>query len=101
MPAGEWQVSLGFPTVRQESEYRITLRLYPETSSGFIAPRAQTLKSGPGWYQGDFHTDTGHSAAFGCHATRGETSPCRAHQVAESAYPAGLDFAAVSAHICG
>src|SRR5690625_6098202 len=34
MPAGEWQASLGFPTVRQESEYRIILRLYPEKSAG-------------------------------------------------------------------
>ncbi len=98
MPAGEWQVSLGFPTVRQESEYRITLRLYPETSSGFIAPRAQPLKSGPGWYQGDFHTHTGHSDAFGCHDTRGEHSPCQVYQVAESAHRAGLDFVAVTDH---
>src|SRR5690625_7992792 len=97
MPAGEWQVSLGFPTVRQESEYRITLRLYPETSSGFIAPRAQPLKSGHGWYQGVFHTHTGHSDAFGCHDTRGERSPCQAYPVAEAAHRAGLDFVAVSA----
>lgn len=98
LPAGEWQVSLGFPTVRQESEYRITLRLYPETSPGIASPRTSALKSGPGWYQGDFHTHTGHSDAFGCHDTRGERSPCQVYQVAEAAQRAGLDFVAVTDH---
>jgi len=98
MPAGEWQISLGFPTVQQESAYKITIRLLPETAPEFAAPRKNPLQNGARWYAGDFHTHTGHSDAFGCQDTRGERSPCQVYQVAEAAHRNNLEFVAVTDH---
>lgn len=98
MPAGEWQISLGFPTVQQESAYKVTIRLIPETAPEFTGPRNNALHTGARWYFGDFHTHTGHSDAFGCQDTNGERSPCQVYQVAEAAHRNNLEFVAITDH---
>ncbi len=96
--AGKWQVSLGFPTIGAESEYEITIRLIPENHPLYYGPLDEPLTDEHRWYQGDFHTHTGHSDAFGCLDTEGERSPCQVHQVAEAAHKSNLDFVAITDH---
>lgn len=96
--AGQWFISLGFPTVQAESEYKITIRIIPENHPEYIGPLYDPLSEGQRWYQGDFHTHTGHSDAFGCHDSGGNGSPCQAYQVAEAADRNDLDFVAVTDH---
>jgi len=96
--AGDWQISLGFPTVREKSEYEITIRLIPENHPEYTGPLNDPLNDEQRWYQGDFHTHTGHSDAFGCSDTIGRRSPCQVYQVAEAAHQNGLDFVAIADH---
>ncbi|NBB75858.1 MAG: hypothetical protein GVY02_00640 [Bacteroidetes bacterium] len=98
VPAGRWQISLGFPTVRATSEYEVRIRLIPENHPEYFGPSAKLIRDEEGWYQGDFHTHTGHSDAFGCHDTNGNRSPCQAYQVAEAAQKNGLDFVSINDH---
>lgn len=96
--AGVWQISLGFPTIRAESEYEVTIRLIPKNHPEFFGPLNETLSDEQRWYHGDFHTHTGHSDAFGCHDTEGLRSPCQVYQVAEAAHRNNLDFVAITDH---
>lgn len=96
--AGTWHISLGFPTVRAESEYEILIRLIPENHPEFYGPLNDPLRDEPDWYHGDFHTHTGHSDAFGCHDTEGRRSPCQTYQVAEASHRNQLDFVAINDH---
>lgn len=95
---GIWEISLGFPTVRAETEYRVTIRLIPKDHPEYYGPLSEPLKEEPGWYQGDFHTHTGHSDAFSCEDTEGNRSPCQVYQVAEAAHRNNLDFVAIADH---
>lgn len=98
VPAGRWQISLGFPTVLATSEYEVRIRLIPENHPEYFGPSTKSIRDEEGWYQGDFHTHTGHSDAFGCHDTNGNRSPCQAYQVAEAAQKNGLDFVSINDH---
>jgi len=96
--AGSWQISLGFPTIRAESEYEVTIRLIPENNPEYFGPANEPINDEEGWYHGDFHTHTGHSDAFGCHDTERQRSPCQVYQVAEAAHRNDLDFVAITDH---
>lgn len=96
--AGIWHISLGFPTIRAESEYEITIRLIPENHSEYYGPLNKSLSDEQRWYHGDFHTHTGHSDAFGCQDTEGHRSPCQVYQVAEASHRNNLDFVAINDH---
>jgi hypothetical protein len=102
MPAGEWRLLIGVPTIRDgiESRYRIVVRL---TKEGPIQPPPSALPaaiaaSGPKWYQGDLHTHTMHSDGYGCANGTGGSGPCAVHQVVDAASRLGLDFVAVTDH---
>lgn len=95
---GEWAISLGFPTIRAESEYEIMIRLIPETHPEYYGPLTESLHNEEKWYQGDFHTHTGHSDAFGCQDSKGQRSPCQVFQVAEAAEGNNLDFVSINDH---
>lgn len=96
--SGEWQISLGYPTIRAESEYEITIRLIPENHPEFYGPLNESLSDEQRWYYGDFHTHTGHSDAFGCNDTEENRSPCQVYQVAEASHRNNLDFVAINDH---
>lgn len=95
---GEWHVSLGFPTIRQESAYRVKITMIPKSHPVYTGPDSESLQDSLKWYKGDFHTHTGHSDAFGCHDTRGLRSPCQVYQVAEASHRNGLDFVSINDH---
>ena len=96
--AGQWFISLGFPTIREKSDYEITIRMIPEKHPEYVGPLTEVLSEEMRWYRGDFHTHTGHSDAFGCHDTNGLRSPCQVYQVAEAAHTSKLDFVAITDH---
>lgn len=96
--AGEWAISLGFPTVQAESEYNINIQMIPKTHPDYYGPLTDSFSEDSKWYRGDFHTHTGHSDAFGCIDTNGRRSPCQAYQVAEAAHRNGLDFVSIADH---
>lgn len=96
--AGEWAISLGFPTVQAETEYDITIRIIPKNHPEYYGPLTDSFYEEQKWYRGDFHTHTGHSDAFGCHDTNGQRSPCQVYQVAEAAHRNDLDFVSIVDH---
>ncbi len=101
LPAGEWRLLIGVPTIRDgiESEYRIVVRLTKDgpMPSPLSVPPASAA-SGSKWYQGDLHTHTVHSDGFGCANGTGGSGPCAVHQVIDAAARLGLDFVAVTDH---
>lgn len=96
--AGEWAISLGFPTVQAESDYEINIRMIPKTHPDYYGPLTDSFSDEQKWYRGDFHTHTGHSDAFGCHDTNGQGSPCQVYQVVEAAHRNNLDFVSIADH---
>lgn len=95
---GEWNVSLGFPTITQEAGYTIQIRMIPEGHPEYYGPSEIALETGKRWYKGDFHTHTGHSDGFGCPDTEGNRSPCQVFQTAQAAHRNGLDFVTIADH---
>ncbi|MCG2590943.1 CehA/McbA family metallohydrolase [Rhodohalobacter sulfatireducens] len=96
--SGEWNISLGFPTINKKAEYEVTIRLIPKDHIEFTGPSETTLKENEQWYRGDFHSHTGHSDAFGCEDLDGNRGPCQVYQIVESAKKNGLDFVAITDH---
>lgn len=103
LPAGQWKVVLGVPNIRTgaRSRYRVDVyfdRAGKRAASDTIAD--PPLRSGPGWYRGDFHMHDANSD--GSCATRGSEGavrvPCPLFRTAEAAAAAGLDFVAVTDH---
>lgn len=95
---GEWNISLGFPTITQDASYTVTIRMIPENHPEYYGPSNVALNDASQWYRGDFHTHTGHSDAFGCHDTRGNRSTCQVWHVAEASHRNGLDFVSINDH---
>lgn len=98
MPPGSWNISLAFPSIVQRADYKVAIRIIPETHREFTGPSIQSLSSEERWYAGDFHTHTGHSDGFGCKDTLNKRTPCQVYQVAEAAHRNGLDFVAIADH---
>ncbi len=96
--AGEWNITLAFPTIREDADYEIHVKMISEESSQFRSPSTNSLSDSTKWYAGDFHTHTGHSDGFGCKDTRGNRAPCQVSQVAEAASNNNLDFVAIADH---
>lgn len=96
--SGEWNISLGFPTIQQKSDYKIVIRLIPEDHPEFTGPSEISFNESKQWYSGDFHTHTGHSDAFGCEDMNGHRGPCQVYQVVEAAKNSGLDFISITDH---
>lgn len=85
---------LGIPNARPDS--RADWRA--EISFERTRPAAQLpLRSGPGWYRGDFHTHTGHSDG-NCTNDANIRVPCPTYRSVEAAARANLDFLAVTDH---
>ncbi|NBC27418.1 MAG: hypothetical protein GVY08_11190, partial [Bacteroidetes bacterium] len=96
--SGEWNISLGFPTINKKAEYEVTIRLIPKDHIEFTGPSEKTFKKNEQWYRGDFHSHTGHSDAFGCEDLEGNRGPCQVYQIVESSIKNGLDFVAITDH---
>jgi hypothetical protein len=96
--SGEWNISLGFPTIQKQSDYKITIRLIPENHPEFTGPSEESFNGKEQWYSGDFHTHTGHSDGFGCEDMEGNRAPCQVYQVVEAAKNNGLDFVSITDH---
>lgn len=96
--SGEWNISLGLPTINKKAEYEITIRLIPKDHIEFTGPSETTLKKNEQWYRGDFHSHTGHSDAFGCEDLEGNRGPCQVYQIVESAKKNKLDFVSITDH---
>ncbi|MDZ7717208.1 MAG: CehA/McbA family metallohydrolase [Balneolaceae bacterium] len=95
---GEWNISLGFPTIQKQSDYKIKIRLIPENHPEFTGPSEVSLNESKKWYSGDFHTHTGHSDGFGCEDMDRNRAPCQVYQVVEAAKKNGLDFLSITDH---
>lgn len=98
MPAGIWNISLAFPSIKQQADYEVRIRILPENHIEFTGPTSKPILQKERWYAGDFHTHTGHSDGFGCKDTNGNRTPCQVHQVAEAAHAKKLDFVAIADH---
>lgn len=96
--SGKWNISLGFPTIQKQSDYKITIRLIPENHPEFTGPLEESFNEQEKWYSGDFHTHTGHSDGFGCENAEGNRAPCQVYQVVEAARDNGLDFVSITDH---
>lgn len=96
--SGEWNISLGFPTIQKQSSYRVTIRLIPENHPEFMGPSEVSYNESKQWYRGDFHTHTGHSDGFGCKDMEGNRAPCQVYHVVEAAKKNGLDFVSITDH---
>lgn len=96
--SGTWNISLGFPTIKKESTYEVTIRLIPKNHRSFMGPDETALKDTQKWYRGDFHTHTGHSDAYGCKDLQGNNGPCQVYQVVETAQNNNLDFVSITDH---
>lgn len=98
MPEGIWIILLAFPTIKENSNYEITVRIIPENHSEFTGSSKKIFSKEKKWYVGDFHTHTGHSDGFGCKDTEGKRTPCQVYQVAKAAHEFGLDFVSIADH---
>lgn len=98
LSSGNWNVLLSFPTIRESSDYTITIKIIPENHPEFTGASTKSITQEKRWYAGDFHTHTGHSDGFGCKDSEGKRAPCQVFQVAEAAYSKGLDFVAIADH---
>lgn len=103
LPAGRWKVVLGVPNIRTgtRSRYRVDVTFDRGTARAASAAIADPpLRTGPGWYRGDFHMHDANSD--GSCATQGSEgavrAPCPLFRTAEAAAAAGLDFIAVTDH---
>lgn len=96
--SGEWNISLGFPTIQKQTFYKVTIRLIPKIHPEFYGPSEVSLKENKQWYAGDFHTHTGHSDGFGCEDVKGNRAPCQVYQVVEAAKESMLDFVSITDH---
>jgi len=97
---GQWRLLMGVPNIRQGVTARwtatitmVTARAPAPVSAFFDGP----IRSGPGWYRGDFHTHSGQSDGS-CDSLSGRRIPCPVFRTLERASAAGLDFVAVTEH---
>lgn len=97
---GQWRLLLGVPNIRQGVTARWTASISmvgaaapPPESAFFDGP----IRSGPGWYRGDFHTHSGQSDGS-CDSLGGRRIPCPVFRTLERAHSARLDFIAVTEH---
>lgn len=98
IPAGEWKLVLGVPSIRKAAKAPYVARIWFERGGqGFRGFAAGPLKDGPGWYRGDLHLHTGHSDGS-CAAQSGKRVPCPLFRTTEAAAARGLDFIAVTEH---
>ena len=101
IPAGEWKLILGVPSIRKTSKAPYTARIWFERGGqGFQGFAPAPLKDGPGWYRGDLHLHTAHSDGS-CAAQSGKRVPCPLFRTTEAAAARGLDFIAVTEHNTG
>lgn len=93
LPAGTWEVLVGFPNVTESGTWRaeVTVRteatLPADPDVGPYVPPAP-LRTTPGWFAGDFHVHSVHS---------GDARPTL-DEIADYAASAGLDFVEISEH---
>lgn len=98
--AGEWSLLLGVPNIREGVTARWTARI---RLAGVDAPAPESaffegpIRSGAGWYRGDFHTHSGQSDGS-CESLTGRRIPCPVVRTLERARAAELDFVAVTEH---
>lgn len=98
--AGEWRLLLGVPNIREGVTARWTARI---SLAGVDAPAPESaffdgpIRSGAGWYRGDFHTHSGQSDGS-CESLTGRRIPCPVFRTLERARAAELDFVAVTEH---
>lgn len=98
IPAGEWKLILGVPSIRKTSKSPYTARIWFERKpADFRGFAAAPLKEGPGWYRGDLHLHSAHSDGS-CAAQSGARVPCPLFKTTEAAAARGLDFIAVTEH---
>ena len=98
LDAGEWNIMLSFPTIKEDAEYTVNIRVIPEDHPEFLGPDDFSLSDETRWYAGDLHTHTGHSDGFGCKDTQAHRAPCQLWQNAELAHESGLDFLGIADH---
>lgn len=97
IPAGEWKLILGIPSIRKTSKAPYTARIWFERDGRFQGFAPTPLKAGPGWYRGDLHLHSAHSDGS-CAAQSGARVPCPLFKTTEAAAARGLDFIAVTEH---
>ena len=100
IPAGRWRAMLGVPNVRSNSRSRYTVTVSFDRAGRTGATDAISdppLRSGPGWYRGDFHMHDAHSDGS-CASQSGRRVPCPLFRTVDAAARAGLDFVAVTDH---
>ncbi len=98
---GTWQVLLGVPNLRGETESAVQARIWFERADGhsaFVAtsPRAHEIDE-PRWYRGDLHAHSGHSDGA-CSSQSGQRIPCPLFRTLAVAAERGLDFVSVTDH---
>jgi predicted metal-dependent phosphoesterase TrpH len=101
LDAGQWNLLLGVPNIRQaiQAEYtaHIQLEHASEPASTTATPVGPVLRKEPGWYRGDLHMHTAHSDGS-CLSQRQQRVPCPVFLTARTASERGLDFIAITDH---
>ena len=98
IPAGRWQLVLGFPNVRAHAHATFTAKVAFTIGVGAAATFPGGRRdTGDGWYRGDFHMHTAHSDGT-CPSASGREVPCPVFRTLEAARARGLDFVVVTDH---
>ncbi len=98
LPVGRWRLSLAVAFLRPGATvpYRMTVHFDRGAAAQAITTRA--IKTGPGWYRGDFHTHTGHSDALCRSEPNHDAVPCPVYFTLKAAQDHKLDFVTVTDH---
>ncbi|TCM04767.1 CehA/McbA family metallohydrolase [Sphingomonas sp. PP-CC-3G-468] len=98
LPAGRWRLSVAVASIRPGTvtPYKMTVHFDRGAAAQAITPTA--LKTGPGWYRGDFHTHTGQSDALCRSEPSRNPVPCPVYFTLKAARDHKLDFVTVTDH---
>ncbi|MEG3083755.1 CehA/McbA family metallohydrolase [Sphingomonas sp. PB2P12] len=98
LPKGRWRLSIAVASIRPGivSPYRMTVHF--DRGAAAQAITTTPLRTGPGWYRGDFHTHTGQSDALCRSEPSRNPVPCPVYFTLKAARDHKLDFVTVTDH---
>ncbi|MFD1950354.1 CehA/McbA family metallohydrolase [Sphingomonas arantia] len=98
LPPGRWRLSVAVAAIRPGTVARYTMTVHFDRGPAAQAITTAALKTGPGWYRGDFHTHTGHSDALCRSEPSHDAVPCPVYFTLKAAHDHHLDFVTVTDH---
>src|SRR5687768_15870170 len=97
--AGQWQLLLGVPNIRQGQTSQFTAEVYFQREGTSELPtQPKPLRAEAGWYRGDLHMHSGHSDGSCATKSGKQRAPCPLFLTLTAAADRGLDFVGFTEH---